>query len=107
MIDVELMSIFNMCDLRLEGPLDNDPLYSIIVCVLLYMMDNITGIVLLESEPTANILAKWLAWMLVMVLVVMVLIYFSNWFATSKSLGCNLDHTDYRLKKIITKKNRI
>ncbi len=36
---------------------------------------------ILEDEPLSNALVKWSAWMATMVVFVMVLIYFSNYFA--------------------------
>lgn len=46
-------------------------------------MDQPEPIILLEEEPVTNVLGKWLAWMLVMTIFVMCLIYFSNYFAKS------------------------
>ena len=50
-------------------------------------MDRLEGIILLEEEPITNVLSKWLAWLLVMVVFVMALIYFSNYFAKSTECG--------------------
>lgn len=49
----------------------------------------IETIILLEEEPITNALGKWLAWVLVMVIFMMCLIYFSNYFA--KSTECMSD----------------
>lgn len=46
-------------------------------------MDQLEPIILLEDEPITSVLGKWLAWMLVMIIFVMILIYFSNYFAKS------------------------
>ena len=46
-------------------------------------MDPLVPVILLEEEPLSSVLGKWLAWMLVMVLFVVILIYFSNYFAKS------------------------
>ena len=39
------------------------------------------AIIILEEEPLSQALVKWGAWMACMVVFVMVLIYFSNYFA--------------------------
>lgn len=41
-------------------------------------------IILLEDEPIAAVTIKWLAWLLVMTIFMMALIYFSNYFACDK-----------------------
>jgi hypothetical protein len=41
----------------------------------------IEGVILLQEEPLSSILSKWLAWIVVMVIFITSLIYFSNWFA--------------------------
>lgn len=46
-------------------------------------MDSLEPIILLEDEPLDSVLGKWLSWMLVMIIFVMILIYFSNYFAKS------------------------
>ena len=40
------------------------------------------AMITIEEEPLSNALVKWGAWMAGMVVFVMVLIYFSNYFAT-------------------------
>jgi hypothetical protein len=67
-------------------------------------MDDIKGVVLLQEEPLDSILGKWLAWTLTMVIFIMLLIYFSNYFA--KSTEClssgppPIHTTDAQLKYI-------
>jgi hypothetical protein len=39
------------------------------------------GIVLLEPEPVGSFVATWLAWLISVVILMMVLIHFSNYFA--------------------------
>ena len=41
------------------------------------------AVIILEEEPLSNALVKWGAWMAGMVVFVMFLIYFSNYFATN------------------------
>ncbi len=38
-------------------------------------------VILLEDEPLSNALCKWAGWMVVMIIFMMSLIYFSNYFA--------------------------
>lgn len=40
-----------------------------------------SAIIILEDEPLAEITKKWVCWITVMVVFVMALIYFSNYFA--------------------------
>lgn len=61
------------------------------------MSEKINTIILLEEEPITSVLSKWAAWLAVMIIFVMALIYFSNYFA--KSSECKkkrkfLDVTD-------------
>lgn len=44
----------------------------------------IRATILLEEEPMERVLVKWLAWMLVMIVFVMLLIYFSDYFGDSR-----------------------
>ena len=60
-------------------------------------MDQLEPIILLEDEPITSVLGKWLAWMLVMIIFVMILIYFSNYFA--KSTECMRKGNPYKPKK--------
>ena len=71
-------------------------------------MDNegdkeLEAIILLQEEPITSALSKWLAWVLVMVIFMMCLIYFSNYFA--KSTECMSDgplqhQVTYHLRKM-------
>jgi hypothetical protein len=44
-------------------------------------------IILFEEEPITSVLGKWITWMAIMIVFVMCLIYFSNYFAFDK--GCH------------------
>ncbi len=48
--------------------------------------NSISGIILLQDEPEGNVIGKWAAWLLVMIIFLMVLIYVSNYF--SKNTEC-------------------
>jgi hypothetical protein len=72
------------------------------------MDSDVQGIILFDEEPITSILSKWMAWMLVMVIFVMVLIYFSNYFARSTEClvaGSPPIYTsDYLLKRLAQRK---
>jgi hypothetical protein len=39
---------------------------------------NIKGVILIQDEPLFSVLGKWISWMLILVLTLIILIYFSN-----------------------------
>jgi hypothetical protein len=41
-------------------------------------------IILLENEPLSTVLCKWAAWMAIMIIFTMFIIYYSNYFARER-----------------------
>lgn len=74
------------------------------------MTEELRGIILLRDEPQNEVVKKWLAWTLVMVLFMMILIYVTSYF--SKSTECfgtentGIMSRDLLLNKWLSEKNR-
>jgi hypothetical protein len=62
--------------------------------------------ILLEEEPLSSVLCKWAGWMVLMVIFLMGLIYFSNYFARNQEWLANGYNTGHPVQDIKNNKWR-
>lgn len=60
-------------------------------------------IILIEEEPLSNALCKWAGWMAIMVVFLMALIYYSNYFARERFIVDEY-HTGHPVQDIKNRK---
>ncbi len=67
-------------------------------------MSDIKTVILLEEEPILDVFTKWFAWLIVMVLFTVALIYFSNYFVNYQE--CMMDKPVDTILKDINNRRR-
>lgn len=62
---------------------------------------NSAGVLLLINEDASDTETKWAAWFLVMILFVIILLYFSNYFESNKCSFTSIDKLDCNSKRLV------